>query len=197
MATAPTRVVPDVISQHADMTVHLHGVRTEHVHAPHVKLFNLLRVDKRIAAHLDGLTISGDTGAACCERALEDPDPGAMFAAAVGMIERQNLDGLARLQAVAGALPDVQSGLIAAFGWVERGALQGIVARSLSSNDPLARLIAVAACALHRVDPGLAAARRVIDPDPFVRARALRTAGEIGCGEVVTACEAALGDDDP
>jgi uncharacterized protein (TIGR02270 family) len=118
-----------------------------------------------------------------------------MFAVAVGTIERQDQTGLAQLHAVAGAAPELRSGLIAAFGWVEAGALQGIVVRALSSADPLARLTAVAACALHRVDPSLE--RRIVDPDPTVRARALRTAGEIGNGEVVPACEAALRDDDP
>jgi uncharacterized protein (TIGR02270 family) len=197
MATALSRVVPVVVSQHAEMTAHLHGVRNVLVHAPHVKVEHLLRIDKRLAAHLDGLAISGERGASVCMQALENPDPGVMFAVAVPTIERQDSNGLARLQALASTSAEVRSGLIAAFGWVTASALQGIVARSLSSDDPLARLIAVAACALHRVDPGLASARRIMDPDPLVRARALRTAAEIGCGEVVTACEAALHDDEP
>jgi uncharacterized protein (TIGR02270 family) len=190
-------LVPLVISQHAEMAAHLYGVRTQHAHAPHVKLRYLLRIDHRLAAHCDGLKVSGEAGASMCLRALDNPDPGAMFAAAVGTIERQDQDGLARLQALAGARPEVRSGLIAAFGWVERAALQGIVVRSLSSDDPLVRLSGVAACALHRVDPGLASARRVMDANPLVRARALRTAGEIGCLDVIRACEAGVGDDDP
>jgi uncharacterized protein (TIGR02270 family) len=197
MATAPTRVVPVVISQHAEMAAHLQGVRAGHVHAPHVKLLNLLRIDQRIAAHLDGLTVSGETGASMSLRALSGPDPGAMFAVAVGAIERRDQAALARLHALAGAAPEVRSGLIAAFGWVDRGALQGIVARNLSSDDPVTRLTAVAACALHRVDPGLVSARRILDASPLVRARALRTAGEIGCVDVRASCEAALRDEDP
>lgn len=197
MATAQPRVVPVVISQHAEMTAHLYGVRNGLIHAPHVKVEHLLRIDKRLAAHFDGLTISGESGASVCMQALDNPDPGVMFAVAVGTIERQDQTGLARLHALAGAAPEVRSGLIAAFGWASAAVLQGIVARSLSSDDPLARLVAVAACALHRVDPGLASARRIMDTNPLVRARALRTAGEIGCGEVVSACEAALRPDDP
>ena len=197
MATAPARVVPVVISQHAEMAAHLHRVRTVHAHASHVKLLHLLRVDNRLAAHLDGLKVSGETGASVCLRALEDPDPGVMFTAAVGSIERHDHAGLARLHALAGAAPKVRSGLIAAFGWVERGALRGIVAANLSSDDPVTRLTAVAAGALHRVDPGLVSARRIVDASPLVRARALRTAGEIGCVDVLASCEAALRDDDP
>jgi uncharacterized protein (TIGR02270 family) len=191
------RVVPAVITQHAEMAAHLFGVRNVLEHAPHVKVAHLLRMDNRLAAHLDGLKVSGETGAALCMQALDQPDPGVVFAIAVGTIERQDLGGLARLHALAGASREARTGLIAAFGWVAPSLLQGIVARSLSSDDPVARVIAVAACAVHRVDPGLASARRIMDADPLVRARALRTAGEIGCSDALSACEAALRDDDP
>ena len=50
---APIRVVPEVVSQHAEMAAHLFGVRSEHTHAPHVKLLQLSRIDNRLAAHLD------------------------------------------------------------------------------------------------------------------------------------------------
>jgi uncharacterized protein (TIGR02270 family) len=195
MSTIVPSVVPIVISQHAEMTAHLFGVRRLLVHAPHVKVEHLLRIDKRLAAHLDGLAIAGEIGAAVCMEALDNPEAGAIFAVAVGTIERQDQSGLARLHAIAGASPEATSGLIAAFGWVTAGALQGLVARALSSDEPLARLTAVAACAQHRVDPGLE--RLVLDTDPLVRVRALRTAGEIGDVKAVPACEAALRDDDP
>ena len=192
---APPRVVPIVVAQHAEMAAHLQGVRNILVKGPHVKLEYLLRIDKRIAAHLDGLTIAGENGASMCIQALDDPDPGVMFAVGVAAIERQDHSALARLYALAAAAPEVRSGLIAAFGWVTAGALQGIVARALSSDDSLARLTAIAACGLHRVDPGLE--RRMADPDPVVRARVFRTIGEVGDVKAVAACEAALRDDDP
>jgi len=50
---------------------------------------------------------------------------------------------------------------------------------------------------MHRVDPGIISARRLHDPSAEVRARSVRTAGEIGCGEGAPACERAVLDDDP
>lgn len=193
---ALSRVVPSVISQHAEMAAHLHRVRSLHVYAPRVKLANLLRIDNRLAAHLDGLFIAGEVGAALCGEGLDNPEPGAAFASAVGTVERQDQPGIARLLALAGASPDVLRGLIGAYGWVESGMLKGIVARALSSGDPLARLAAVAACGLHRVDPGLASGLLIMDTNSMVRARALRCAGEVGCRVVVPACEAALRHED-
>jgi uncharacterized protein (TIGR02270 family) len=50
---------------------------------------------------------------------------------------------------------------------------------------------------MHRVDPGIVSARRILDSDPLVRARALRAAGEIGCVEALPACEDAVRNGDP
>jgi uncharacterized protein (TIGR02270 family) len=51
---------------------------------------------------------------------------------------------------------------------------------------------------MHRVDPGLTSARRLEDPDPSVRARAWRTAGELGMTELrSTAATAATTDKNP
>jgi uncharacterized protein (TIGR02270 family) len=162
-----------------------------------MRLLHLARLDARLAAHLDGLKVAGEAGSSLCVAALEEPNPGKVFAAAVGSIERHDQAGLARLHALTGAAPELQGGLIAAFGWVERGALQGIVSPGLSSTDPATRLIAVAACGLHRVDPGLISAGRLGDAVAVVRARALRTAGEIGLIDALRSCSEGVGDPDP
>jgi uncharacterized protein (TIGR02270 family) len=73
-----------------------------------------------------------------------------------------------------------------------------MVVELLGSQHHLKRLTGIAACAMHRVDPGLTSARRFEDPDPEVRARAWRTAGELGRHEFVsTAAAAAQSDEDP
>jgi uncharacterized protein (TIGR02270 family) len=66
----------------------------------------------------------------------------------------------------------------------------------LSASDPFQRLVGIAASAMHRVDPGLITARRLEDADPNVRARAYRTAGELGKRELVSALAASITDED-
>ena len=119
-----------------------------------------------------------------------------MFTVAVRTIEERTEERLERLFALAGAVPEARRGLISAFGWLDPEHLQGIVASLLGSPDAFRRLIGIGACATHRVAPGLVSARRILDTDPRIRARALRTAGEIGCEESAPACAAALRDDD-
>ncbi|HKE94244.1 MAG TPA: TIGR02270 family protein, partial [Povalibacter sp.] len=66
----------------------------------------------------------------------------------------------------------------------------------LSSPQPQWRVLGMVASSLHRVDPGLTSARRLEDPDPAVRARALRCAGELGQYELVSRLAGSLDDGD-
>jgi uncharacterized protein (TIGR02270 family) len=70
--------------------------------------------------------------------------------------------------------------------------LRGVVAQLLGSANPFARLRALAACSQHRVDPNLTSLRILEDTDPTVRARAYRTAGELGRREFVSRLGAAV-----
>jgi len=192
----PTTIIPSVVEEHAEEAVGLYASRSALASAANVKIRDLLRFDERLAAHLDGLSVAGEKSWTACEAALEVPSPGALFSATVRAVEAKKHDRLDRLLALADALPNSRRGLTSAFGWLERIHLQGVVAGLLASEDPLRRTVGITACAMHRVDPGLVSARRILDPSPPVRARALRTAGEIGCEDALPACIAALRDDD-
>jgi uncharacterized protein (TIGR02270 family) len=70
------------------------------------------------------------------------------------------------------------------------------VSALLASTDPLRRLTGIAASAMHRVDPGLVSAHRLEDTDAAVRARAFRTAAELGKRELVSSVAAFMNDED-
>jgi uncharacterized protein (TIGR02270 family) len=183
--------IPVVLQQHAEDAAAFYATRALLVGAPHVKLHHLRRLDDRLAAHLDGLAVAGEDAWPFCEAALESPYSGTVFTAAVRAISDKRNDRLDRLFALVAAQPEIRNGLVSAFGWTEGPELRGLVAELLGSGDPLRRYVGIAACALHRVDPGLIPARRCEDPDTTVRARAWRTVGELGKRELVNAAAAA------
>ena len=185
-----------VISQHAEESALLRSVRRVLVGAPHVKLHHLRRLDDRLAAHLDGLAVAGKFGWNLCVAALENPGVGEVFAATVRAIEDSNADGLNKLLALAEAVPASQPGLLSAFGWVSSQFLQGTIKDLLVASHPFQRQIGLAACAMHRVDPGAALVAASGDADASLRARALRVAGECGRIDLLAACVAALADED-
>jgi uncharacterized protein (TIGR02270 family) len=171
--------------------------RASLVRAPTVKLRHLKRWDDRLAAHLDGVAMAGQHARPLLQAALESPTPGTMFAATASALEARDLDRIHELIALAESVPGAQSGLRASLGWMDRKSLRGLVPRLLKSAVPFQRALGVAASAMHRVDPGIAAGRLTQDPDPMVRARALRAAGELGLYSLVSSLAAAIDDEDP
>ncbi|WP_246099431.1 TIGR02270 family protein [Methylibium rhizosphaerae] len=169
-----------VVQQHAEESAVLRHVRSVLVRAPHVKLHHLRRLDDRIAAHLDGLAVAGTYGTQCCAAGLASPGAGEVFACTVRAIEERDSRALDRLLAVTAELPDVKRGLLSAFGWVSARQLQGIARALLGAPDALRREVGLAACRLHRADPGPVLAAALRDADPSVRRGALRAAAELG-----------------
>lgn len=196
MPSARQNVVPNVVQQHVEESAVLRGVRAILVRAPQVKLRHLKRLDERIAAHLDGISIAGEYGHALCTAALENPHKGQVFTAAVRAIEAGNPAALNHLLALAEAMPELQPGLISAMGWVSGRFLQGTVGDLLKSPGAFQRQAAISACAMHQVDPGAMLMTTLDDPDAGLRARGLRCAGESGRHDLKDLCVEAVGDKD-
>lgn len=190
-------VVATVVQQHAEEAAMLSHVRHVLVRAPHVRLLQLGRHDERIAAHLDGLAVAGGTGKALLQAALERPGPGEVFAAAVTALQSRDAAWFDELVALASAEPDARRGLLRALGWVSAADLQGVGRTLLGAADPVRRELGLAACRLHRVDPGPAVAAGLADGTPAVRVAALRAAAETGRTDLLDTARALIGDDHP
>jgi uncharacterized protein (TIGR02270 family) len=188
--------IPAIVMQHVEEAAHLRHVRSVLVRAPHVRLLHLGRLDERVAAHLDGVAVAGAYGTALARQALERPGAGEIFVATVRAIEDHDAERLDELLAIAEALPSSRAGLLSAFGWTNAAALRGIAKPLLEAAQPWRREVALAACAMHAVDPGVALARALRDDDASLRARAWRVAGRCGRRDLVDACLAALADAD-
>jgi uncharacterized protein (TIGR02270 family) len=194
------QVLETVVRQHAEEATMLRHQRTELVRAPHIGLLMLSRHDKRIAAHLEGLAVAGAAGTLHAAAVLEESIPGAAageaFALGVSLITAGDANGLDSLAARCEAQPDLQRGLASSLGWVSAGLLRGIVKDWLEAGASAKRMSALAACAMHRVDPGPALAPALACPEPSVRAAALLTAGRVGRVDLLPAIGDAMTDGD-
>ncbi|HZX47842.1 MAG TPA: hypothetical protein VFF47_01335 [Nitrospirota bacterium] len=63
-------IIPDIITQHAEEVAFLWLLRERAVYAPHYSLKDLAKLDDRVEAHLDGLSIVGDAGWEICKGEL-------------------------------------------------------------------------------------------------------------------------------
>ena len=173
-------VIPHIIDQHAEEAAFLWLLRHNAVYAPHYNLKDLTKLDGRVEAHIDGLRIAGDYGWESCCHNLEFKERGEVFTAAILALEGNHIDRINKVYQVAEEAPETLDGLISAFGWVEPLHLQGKVNGLLVSKSPLWQQVGIAACAIHRVDPGEFLDQAIQVDDIQLRARALRAAGELG-----------------
>jgi uncharacterized protein (TIGR02270 family) len=189
--------IASIVDQHVEDAAILHASRTALTRAPHVTLLHLGRFDTRLEAHLDGVAVAGEDAWPALMQSLELPSAGRIFAFAVRAIETREPGHLDRLFALSEALPEVRSGLVSAFGWLDAQHLRGIVVELIRAQGAFRRSVGIAASALHRVDPGLASGCGIKDEDPLVRTRAWRAAGELGRAELLPQALDALADEDP
>lgn len=192
-----TAVIDDLVSQYAEQAAFLWTQRARAVRSAAFTLTMLAELDERLAAHVEGLHVSGAAGWRHASLALrERPGPGEAFIAAVLALETCDRAGLESVMTTVDAVPAALPGLASALGWVAPSALRGVVAGLLSASSPARVLAGLAACARHRVSPNGALGGLLAHRDAVVRARTLRTVGELGTVAWKDACVAHLDDED-
>ena len=173
----------DVIVEHAEEMAFLWQLRQYAVVAPHFSLQRLEDLDDRISAHLDGLRIAGRHGWEACDKALDGATGGEIFTAAVLALESGAEDRISRVTKAATKSPELSRGLSSALGWMGMGAAEAQASALLEAESPVLRRAGIAAFAVARTSPP-----RLIDllaaSDGSVRARALRSVGELGRQDV-------------
>ena len=191
------RPIPLVLQQHAEESAVLSVVRAVLVGSPHVELRRLRRLDDRLAAHLDGLSVAGDAGSRVVDAALADAGPGECFTAFVNAAEAQDRRRLDRLLVLAAAVPAAEAGVRAAISWVSPAVAKPVVVALQGSGDPFRQRLALFAFEAHRADPGPALDAALDSRDPALRACGLVSAGTAGRIDRLRRCVDALADPDP
>lgn len=178
-----------VIEQHAEEASFLALLRDYAVRAPHYSLNDLLKLDRRIEAHLDGLRIAGPVGLETLLQ-LGPNASGEIFAVAVLALESGNSAALSKLSEHLHKYPEAERFFSAALGWLEWELVSPWIERLLVSPEPLFRRLGLTACGMHRRDPGAALLAGLSHADPSVLARAARSAGELRRRDLMAAIRA-------
>ncbi len=189
-------IIEAIVTQHAEEAAFLWLLRDAAVRAPHYNLKDLAKLDERIEAHLDGLRIAGDAGWQLCQQALSQEAPGEVFAASVLAFESGDKDRTRTAVTAGCQSPETFRGLISALGWLPFSQIELWVQRLLNAKLPIYRRIAIAACAIHRQNPGAALEAAVDDPDLSLQARALRAVGELRRRDLLPALRQRLKSED-
>lgn len=174
-----TPIIIPIIEQHAEEAAFQWLRRDAAIGEPHYSLSDLAKLDNRVDAHLDGLRIAGVGGWDICEKALEIEEPGEVFTAAFLAFESGDGEKIDKIVSVGSKSPELFRGLVSALGWQDHEHLNAILPSLLNANSLQYLRLGVAASAIHRIDPGDALTRVLKSSDLFLRARALRSVGEL------------------
>src|SRR5688572_27419868 len=175
---APAQIV-GFAEEHAEEASFLWLQRRGAVTASNYSPQQFSDLDERLEAHIDGLRVAEDEGWKMVEAGLDNEGPEDFFPACVLALE--NADGrFAEVLQRAESQPAVVPGVISALGWASAQYLTGRVKDLLAAESPFHQMLGVAACGLHRRDPGAALSTLLDSRKATVRTRALRTAGQLG-----------------
>lgn len=173
-------ILKSVIEQHAEEAAFLWLQRDIALREPHYSLKDLVQLDERIEANIDGLRIAGAGGWEISREALlAMREPGEVYTAAMLAFEADNGSRVDEVISVAQKTPENWRALVSATGWLSDEHYQRWVPGMLNSNAPCYRHLAIMASIIHRQDSGSSLITAIDDPDPSVQARALRGVGEL------------------
>jgi uncharacterized protein (TIGR02270 family) len=169
--------------------------RARATRAADYSLNELLRFDERLDAGIEGLKMAGGNG---WEASLKNLHLGetALFAPAVLAFTSGRREWIEKVIEKAEESQDQARPVLSALGWIGRETAMPHVQALLQSKNPVHQRIAIAAGAILRVDIGEKLTDAFFSPEPFVKARALRMAGELGRKDCLLQLQGSLRDSD-
>ena len=173
------KVITPIIQQYVDDCSFLWILRDGAVKEPHYNLRDIIKLDARIEACIDGIRIARQTGWEICEQALIFEEAGEVFTAAVLAYESGDATKIETVLKVAGKDLEVFSGFMSALGWLPFTVVEPWLTGMANANASIYRFTSIAAYSLHRVDPGSFLNKAIHDEHPLIQARALRLVGEL------------------
>nr|WP_319490553.1 TIGR02270 family protein [uncultured Desulfobacter sp.] len=193
-------IIPEIVLQHVEEVAFLWLLRHYAVGEPHYDLSDLAHLDDRIDAHIDGLRIAGNAGWEIAKENLTFEESGEVFTASILALDELIIGKTDRFDAVLQCIdvdPLLCNGLVSAMGWYRFEEIEPIVSTFASEGRPFLQRCAIAACAIHRKDPGALLLKGLTHEDPFVRSRALKAVGELGRQDLLSDLKNHIEDDDP
>ncbi len=173
-------MIPYLLDQHAVDSAMTWLRRRNATHAPHYNLKDLIKLDGKLEAYVDGLRVAGEPGWNVAAEAMGSGEPEDLFPAALLAFESGKAERIQAVLDAAEEAPETLPGLASALAWMPFGSVEGHLRRLLDSPSIIQRRASLTAFALHRQDPGPSLQAALSDADPALQARALRAAGELG-----------------
>lgn len=192
-------VYRDIFEQYGTDAAFLWLLRAIAIEQPHNNTGDILALEQRIDAQLNGLMSSIDTGWAVCEEGLNLEEAGEVFTAMVIAMRSHDPKRIQKAVEVGLFSDECSKGLISAMGWLPEDIVNPWTQRFLNGKDMSHKLLGLATCSIRRQDPGEVLSqilqREECKAHDALYARALRLVGELRRQDCMPALQAAITDD--
>ncbi len=177
-------------------------LRSIAVNQPHYKQQDLLELERRIDAQLNGLMTAPEQAWSICEEALvSTEEPGEAFTATVLAFRSLDIQKIQRAIEISLPLQNAFPGLASAIAWLPGRICHSWIKKFLTSKDLNHKYLAVTVCSLRREDPREYLNKILQREDclahPRLYARAIRLVGELKRRDLIPALHVAIESDDP
>jgi uncharacterized protein (TIGR02270 family) len=186
-----------VLAEHATTTAFLWKLRERALRAPHYKLKHLARLDERLSAHVAGLRQGGAVALAIVQAEMEDANPGTVFGLTYLAFHCGDTRLMNQAIQVALAEPALRDPFVSALAWLPLARVLPALERLSTSEHAAVRRVAVSVYGVRRLKATRLLADALGAADAALKSRALRSAGETGCRDLLDRVSRAVGEADP
>jgi uncharacterized protein (TIGR02270 family) len=177
--TAASPILKHIVDQHFDEAAFLWEQRDAAVTAINYSLEDLAYLDSRVDAHIDGLRLAGEYGWKLCEDGLDAKEPGTAFATSVIAMESGDAERIDQVIEAGNQSRAAFRAVVSGLGWMNNKRFKERIPELVRAKSRKYRRLGVAACGIRRINPRQYLDQAVESSDLYLKARALRTAGEL------------------
>jgi len=174
-----TAIIEEIVDQYFDEAAFLWSQRDIAATAIGYNLSDLVFMDERIEAHIDGLRVAGDYGWQLCEAGLNPEDPGTVFAASVIAFESGDKEHIDLVVAASNETRAAFRAAVSALGWMNNIRFNALITGLVSDKSRLYRRLGVAACGIRGINPRTYLDQAANSGDLFLKTLALKVAGRL------------------
>jgi uncharacterized protein (TIGR02270 family) len=185
-------VLVNILEEHFEEADFLWHQRRKAVEGRHSDLTELVKIEERLLAHLDGLTLGGSEVWSLIHPESVHDDSGEVFVASLVAFESGDESRVKDVMNVANASPKISRGVISALGWIPFPQVRTVLEGLVHSESTGFRHIGIAGFAVHRQDPGRTLSLAAATDNPVLKARALKAMGELGRMDLLPAVKGHL-----
>jgi uncharacterized protein (TIGR02270 family) len=179
MPSAPTAIIKDIVEHYFEEASFLWTQRDVAAKSTHYTLKDLVYLDGRLEAQIDGLRVAGEFGWEECEGGLNPEDSGTVFATSVMALESEDQEKIKAVIDISGKSRSGFRAVLSGLGWIDGKNFASVIKNLVRNKSRRHRRLGIAACGIRRVDPKSFLNQALNSSDLYLKARALRTVGEL------------------